>query len=134
MPKDHPPGSHDPKLDARLCELEEMFVRFAKAGATDNILGGGFGSMSDHLETVSRHLESISAQMAPLRTLTQEPPLEPAEQERLDYLIAALAPPRWNGLTSLSFDTQPVNYIGQVVPDDDHCDPNQVVHYRSAAS
>jgi hypothetical protein len=111
-----------------------MFVRFAKAGATDNILGGGFGSMSDHLETLSRHLESISSQMAPLRTLTQNPPLGPDEQKRLDYLIAALATPRWNGLTSLSFDTQPVNYIGQVVPDDDRCDQNHVVQYRSTAS
>jgi hypothetical protein len=137
MPTENYPESSDPRLrlEARVTLLEGILVQFARAGATDdNIAGGGFGSVSDHLETVSRHLQTISAQMAPLAELTQEPALGEDEKKRLVYLIRGWRPPKWNGLTSLSFDLKPVEYIGQVVPKRDGYEHDEDCNYGSTAS
>ena len=81
MPKKQLPESNTSTLETRISVLEELFVRLAQAGATNNILGGGFGSVSDQLKTVSKdlktvlkRLEDISHQMAPLRNLGPESP------------------------------------------------------------
>jgi len=117
MPNDHPPGS-DPTPEARLALLEELFVKFARDEGTRNVIGGGFGNVSDQLESMTRFLRGINEQMAPLRQLgVPKADLNRDQKARLKYLIKAWTPPRWNGLAAVSIPELPVRYIGQSVPE-----------------
>ena len=75
------------KLEARISVLEELFVRLAQTGATESILGHGFGGITESLD-------KIAEQLAPLRALTpQVHELSPDQAHRLDNLLAALVSP-----------------------------------------
>ena len=134
MPKDTPIAPpEDPMYDHRLRMLESAFLQFAATSSTENVIGVGFGSTSEWLETVSRHLENISAQMAPLVALTKTPPLSCEQEQLLEYLIAGWRPPDWRSLTSLSFDTAPVKYIGDDVPGRCDHEPGSTPYGRTAS-
>lgn len=84
-PEQQGPKSTD--LGARVAVLEELFVRLAQTGATESILGHGFGSIADRLD-------KIAEQLAPLRALKPEAPKLSVDQEhRLQNLLAALVSP-----------------------------------------
>ena len=135
MPKDHRPGSVDPKLEARLALLEEVFCKFARDEGTQNVIGGGFGNVSDQLESMTRYLQGINEQMAPLRQLGgPKANLDRDQKARLKYLIKAWTPPRWNGLAAVSIPELPVRYIGQSVPEQPLMALEADFHDRSATS
>jgi hypothetical protein len=135
MPNDHPPGSVDPKLEARLALLEEVFCKFARDEGTQNVIGGGFGNVSDQLESMTRYLQGINEQMAPLRQLGgPKANLDHDQKARLKYLIKALTPPRWNGVAAVSIPELPVRYIGQSVPEQPLMALEEDFHDRSATS
>jgi len=118
MPTNQPPGSIDPKLEARLALLEEVFCKFARDEGTQNVIGGGFGNVSDQLESMTRYLQGINEQMAPLRQLgVPRAHLDRDQRARLRYLIKGWMPPRWNGLAAVTIPELPVRYIGQWVPE-----------------
>src|SRR5215510_6964489 len=111
MPQDHPPETVDPKLEARLALLEEVFCKFARDEATQNVIGSGFGNVSDQLESMTRYLQGINEQMAPLRQLGgPKADLDCNQKARLKYLIKALTPPRWNHLEAVSIPAHSVRY------------------------
>ena len=84
----------DKSIEMRVAALEELFIRFTQTGAAENILGYGFKQVSGGLQTVSERLESIAAQLAPLRALGPEKPdLTPEQKILLQNLAAALVRP-----------------------------------------
>jgi hypothetical protein len=135
MPQDHPPELVDPKLEARLALLEEVFCKFARDEGTLNVIGGGFGNVSDQLESMTRYLQGINEQMAPLRQLGgPKANLDHDQKARLKYLIKGWTPPRWNNLGAVSIPELPVRYIGQSVPEQPHLALEADYHDRSASS
>ena len=128
------PESIDPKLEARLTLLEEIFCKFARDEATQNVIGGGFGNVADQLESMNRYLQGINEQMAPLRQLGgTKANLDRDQKARLKYLIKAWAPPRWN-LSAVTVSELPVRYIGQSVPEQTLMALEEDFQDRSAAS
>lgn len=127
-------AAHD-SLQTRLQVMETLFCQFAQAGAgvSENVVGGGLGSVSDQLSQITSKLATISAQMAPMAELVLDPPLNEDQQARLEYLIRSLAAPEWNGLSSLSFDRETTRYIGERVPDDGRFKGDNGLGYGSAA-
>jgi len=104
--------THDQKLEARLACLEELFVRFAQTGTVENTLGHGFDSVTHHLCAMNNRLESIAAELTPLRTLSGTPvPLTEEDQANLYSMSRALARPVFKQ-KSLPVDARPVPYIG----------------------
>ena len=135
MPKVQPDESYDPKLEARLALLEEVFCKFTRDQGTQNVIGGGFGNVSDQLESMTRYLKGINEQMAPLRQLGgPKANLDRDQKARLEYLIEALTPPRWNGLAAVTIPELTVRYIGECVPEQPTHGPGRGFHDRSAAS
>ena len=135
MPKDHTPGPVDSKLEARLALLEEVFCKFARDAGTQNVIGGGFGNVSDQLASMTLYLQGINEQMAPLRHLgLPTANLDRDQTARLQYLIKALTPPRWNGLAAVSIPELPVRYIGQSVPEQSLVALEGDFHDRSTTS
>ena len=87
MPKKQHRSDNSKGLKARVDLLEELFVRLAKAGATESILAHGF-------ESVSERLKSITNQLAPLKALgPEEPQLTDDQKTRKENLLAALVAP-----------------------------------------
>ena len=116
MATEKPTPDHS-ALEARLAVLEELFVRLAQTGATENILGHGFESLSEHLKTVSDRLQDIAHQVAPLRTLGPDPPdWRPEQKTIMENLYKALVPPKPG-------DERPSAYLEQ----------DRGIHKRSAS-
>ena len=135
MPKVQSDETYDPKLEARLALLEEVFCKFTRDQGTQNVIGGGFGNVSDHLESMTRYLKGINEQMAPLRELgVPKAHLSRNQKARLKYLIKALTPPNWNGLAAVSIHECPVRYIGESVPEQPNMALDEGCQDRSAAS
>ena len=127
MAKHQHGGSERPQtIEERLALVEKVVVSVAREHGTDNVIGGGFGSMSDHLESITHYLQGIEAQMRPLRNLgVPKPKLTREQRRRLSNLIEACKPPKWSALQSLSFDKEPVRFIGESMPDADFNDRSQ---------
>jgi hypothetical protein len=118
MPRNPTSGTVSPKLEARLALLEEVFVKFTRDEATHNIIGGGFGNVSEQLISMTRHLQGINEQMAPLRQLGgTKPNLDRDQKARLKHLIKAWSPPDWKRQTAVTIPEFPVRHIGHYVPE-----------------
>ncbi|WP_119299962.1 hypothetical protein [Dongia deserti] len=133
MPQAQPSGPIDPKLEARLALLEEVFCKFARDEATQNVIGGGFSNVADQLESMTRYLQGINEQMAPLRQLSgPKANLDHDQRVRLKYLVKSLTAPRWT-LAAVSIPELPVRYIGQSLPEQPLMALDEDVQERSAA-
>lgn len=110
-------SSTDQKLEARLALLEELFVRFAQTGTVEHTLGQGLDAVSGHLCTLGDRLESIAAELAPLRRLSGPPsPLDGRAKAGLAALLAAHARPEFRNVSALTSNDGGPRFISVPAP------------------